>query len=171
MNLDVFSIQADLYNALANPKRLEIIHLLRHKELSVSEMIDMLGLPQSNLSQHLTILRKSNIVATRRDGKNIFYKLSHNNLIKASDAIREMLIEQYQGTSVVAELKATTEDLFPIVKDPICGMRLSPKTASFSLKVGRKIYYFCAEGCLRTYKSMKSSSSLKLRRTEGGVHV
>src|SRR3989344_6053247 len=81
MNLDVFSIQADLYNALANPKRLEIIHLLRHKELSVTEMVEMLGLPQSNLSQHLTILRKSNVVTTRREGKNIYYTLSHKNII------------------------------------------------------------------------------------------
>jgi DNA-binding transcriptional ArsR family regulator/YHS domain-containing protein len=152
MNLDVFSIQSDLYNALANPKRLEIIHLLRHKELSVTEMIEMLGLSQSNLSQHLTVLRKSNIVATRRDGKNIYYTLSHENIIKASDAIREMLIEQYQGTAVVAELKASTDGLFPLVKDPVCGMRLSPKTASFSLKQGTRVFYFCAEGCLRAFK-------------------
>lgn len=151
MNLDVFSIQSDLYNALANPKRLEIIHLLRHKELTVTEMTGMLGLPQSNLSQHLTILRKSNVVTTRRDGKNIFYKLSHDNIIKASDTLREMLIEQYHGTSVVAELKAASS-LFPLVKDPVCGMRLSPKTASFSLAEGKNRYYFCAEGCLNRFR-------------------
>ena len=153
MKIDVFSIQSDLYTALANSKRLEIIHLLRHKELTVSEMIDMLGLPQSNLSQHLTILRKSNIVVTRREGKNIYYKLSHNNIIVASDAIREMLMEQYQGTSVVAELKASSSDHFPMMKDPICGMRLSPKTASFSLKTDKATFYFCAEGCLKEFKS------------------
>jgi len=153
MNLDVFSIQADLYNALANPKRLEIIHLLRHKELSVTEMVEMLGLPQSNLSQHLTILRKSNVVTTRREGKNIYYTLSHKNIITASDAIREMLIELYQGTSVVAELKASSSDLFPMMKDPICGMRLSPKTASFALKTDKTTHYFCAEGCLKEFKS------------------
>lgn len=162
MNLDVFSIQSDLYNALANPKRVEIIHLLRHKELSVTDMVEMLGLPQSNLSQHLTILRKANVVATRREGKNIYYSLSHNNIIKASDAIREMLVAQYQGTSVVAELKASTSDFFPIVKDPICGMRLSPKTASYSLKIGKRTIYFCAEGCLRAFNrtSKKGGASL-----------
>lgn len=163
MKLDVFSIQSDLYTALANPKRLEIVHLLRHKELTVSEMVEMLGLPQSNLSQHLTILRKSNIVVTRRDGKNIYYKLSHNNIIVASDTIREMLIEQYQGTSVVADLKASTSDLFPMMKDPVCGMRVSPKTASYSLKIGTKVYYFCAEGCLKQFKSG--------REAKGGVQV
>lgn len=163
MNLDVFSIQSDLYNALANPKRLEIVHLLRHQELSVSEMVDMLGLPQSNLSQHLTVLRRSNIVITRRDGKNIYYKLSHENIITASDAIREMLIEQYQGTSVVAELKASAGQMFPLMIDPICGMRLSPKTASYTLKFGNTRYYFCAAGCVRKFKQTKVM--------KGGVHL
>jgi ArsR family transcriptional regulator len=157
MNLDVFSLQSDLYNALSNPKRIEIVHLLRDKELTVNEMVEMLGLPQSNLSQHLTILRKSSVVSARRDGKNIFYKLSHKNIIEASDKIRDMLIEQYQGTSVVAELKASSSDFFPIVKDPVCGMRLSPKTASYSLKIGKKIVYFCAEGCLNRFKEKSYS--------------
>jgi len=165
MKLDVFSIQADLYNGLANPKRLEIIHLLRHKELTVTEMVEMLGLPQSNLSQHLTILRRSNVVSTRRDGKNIYYSLSHENIIKASDAIREMLIEQYQGTTVVAELKASSSDLFSLVKDPVCGMRLFPKSASFSHKYNKHTYYFCAEGCYKTFVSKK----LKTIQTGGGI--
>ena len=43
------------------------------------------------------------------------------------------------------------QDLVPLVHDPVCGMRLSPKTASFNHSYYQEIYYFCASGCLKKF--------------------
>ncbi len=150
----IFSLQSQVYKALANPKRLEIIHLLRDQELTVTQMLDMLDLPQANLSQHLMVLREFQIVKTRKDGKAVYYSLAHPNVISASDTLREMLIDQHRDEEGVAEeLRLKMKDLVPVVRDPVCGMRLSPKTAAYAFKDDRQTYYFCASGCFEKFKN------------------
>lgn len=155
MYREIFDIQANTYRALANSKRLEIVHLLRDQELSVSQMINMLGLPQSNLSQHLQVLRDNNIVTTRRNGKHIYYKLLHKKYIQASDLFREILVEQHKGEGIAEELRLKMKELVPVVRDPVCNMRLSPKTAAYALKQNGKYVYFCAKGCMDKYEKQK----------------
>src|SRR3989344_920864 len=99
----VFRLHAQLLKALAHPKRLEILHLLRNQELSVSDIQTMLLLPQANLSQHLQILRAGGIVETKKNGKQISYRLSHPNFIEASDTIREVLVERYKNSPLADE--------------------------------------------------------------------
>jgi ArsR family transcriptional regulator len=148
MYSQIYQLHADYYSALANPKRLEIVHLLRDKEMSVSQMMEMLGLPQANLSQHLMVLREFHLVSTRKAGTNIYYKLAHKNIVKSSDLIRELLIGQNRGDEkLTEELRLKMKDMVPLVHDPVCGMRLSPKTAGRALKRNGKTFYFCAEGC------------------------
>src|SRR3972149_3232678 len=96
MYYEVFQLHAKLLKALSNSKRLEIIQLLREQELSVAGIQEMLDLPQGNLSQHLQILRKSEVVKTRRNGKQIYYSIAHKNFVKASDLFREILIERHK---------------------------------------------------------------------------
>ena len=90
----LFALQEELLEGLANHKRLEILQLLANGELTVNQMVKMLGLAQANLSQHLSILREKGIVKTRRAGKAIYYSLSNPKIIKAFDIIREILFEK-----------------------------------------------------------------------------
>lgn len=152
MYSEMFQLHAELLKALSHPKRLEVIHLLRDQELSVSEIQEMLDLPQANLSQHLMILRDAEIVITRRDGKQIYYSLAHENIVRASDLIREILIDKNKDKNLKQELSLKMKDLVPITHDPVCRMRLSPKTAGFSMQYEGNEYYFCASGCLKTFK-------------------
>ena len=148
MYQQIFKLHSSLLKAISHPKRLEIIHLLRDQELCVNEILEMLGLPQANLSQHLIILRDAGIVSTRKEGKQIYYKLVHKNIIKASDLLREILIKRYEDTGLADEFILKMTDLVPLVHDPVCDMRLSPKTAGYAKKYKDKKYYFCAKGCL-----------------------
>ncbi len=148
----IFEEHANLLKAISHPKRLEIINLLRDGEYTVSQIISMLDLPQANLSQHLQIMRKANIVITRRNGKEIYYKLSHPNILIASDSIRKLLIEKHKDDPLIKSLLEPMSDFLPLTHDPVCKMRLSPKTASFSDKYENKDYYFCAEGCLKIFR-------------------
>lgn len=143
---EVFLSHANLLKALANPKRLEIIQLIRDQELSVTEIKEMLDLYQGNLSQHLQVLRSAGVVKTERRGKQIYYSIAHKNFIKASDLFREILMERNKD-EVSEVISKKMIDLVPLTQDPVCGMRVSPKTAAFATDFANNHYYFCASGC------------------------
>ena len=149
---EVFELHADLLKALAHPKRLEIVHLLRDWSLSVGQIQEMLDLPQANLSQHLQILRTAKIVTTNKKGKQIHYRLAHDNYIKASDLLRCVLLERYKDDVLATTLKIQMADLLPSEKDPVCGMYLSPKSAAFAHAHAGHDYYFCASKCYSNFK-------------------
>jgi len=65
-----------LLKTLAHPMRLMLVCTLVESEYSVSRLEEMLDIHQPSLSQQLTVLRDANIVETRRDGKQIFYRLT-----------------------------------------------------------------------------------------------
>ena len=148
MNRKLFKLQEDITKTLANEKRLEIIHLLKSKELSVSELASMLGVRQPNISQHLAVLRKKGIVITRREGNVIHYKLSDKKIGIACDLIRGFLRELYKFDSGIMEaINMKDNELFPFITDPVCGMRISVGEIAYSYKYGDKTYHFCAIGC------------------------
>lgn len=166
MYQEVFQIHADLLKALAQPRRLEIVNLLQDQELTVSEIQDMLALPQANLSQHLQVLRKQGVVTDRREGKQVFYRLAHKNFRKANDLLRDVLMERYGKTPLAKVMHAEITDLLPVVTDPVCGMRVSKKTAAASYSHRRTRYYFCASGCLKKFKQSPQSYSLPIKAHE-----
>jgi ArsR family transcriptional regulator len=153
MYSQLFELHAELLKALAHPRRLEIIHLLRDQELPVADIHTMLDLPQANISQHLTILREAQVVKTRRDGKQMYYSLSSPKIIEASDLLRVVLVEQHTDLQHADELTVNMQDLVPLVHDPVCEMRVSPKTAGFTHMHEGKTYYFCASGCLKKFQT------------------
>jgi DNA-binding transcriptional ArsR family regulator len=89
----VYRHHAEICSAIANPKRLKIINTLREKELSAAELLSILKIPKANLSQHMTILRQKGIVAARREGNTIYYRLARPKILKAFDLMRELLFE------------------------------------------------------------------------------
>ena len=94
---ELYKIHAELCKVFSNPTRLEILNLLRDKEMSVTELIEKTKLSQSNISQHLSIMKSKGIVTSDRKGKNIYYKLTNPKIIKAFDIIREILKERLQN--------------------------------------------------------------------------
>jgi ArsR family transcriptional regulator len=90
-------LHARVCKAIADPKRLLIINELRDRELSVGEICDALQLSQSNVSQHLAILRERGIVTSRRVGTSIYYALRSQKVIQAVDLLREFLAEDLAG--------------------------------------------------------------------------
>jgi len=150
---EMFRIHSDLLKAMSHPRRLEIIQLLRGKALSVGEIQDMLHLPQANISQHLQILREAGVTVTTKKGKQVFYKLTHKNFIKACDLMREILLEKYSSNPMANELTKSMADLVPVAEDPVCHMRISPKTAGFAYDYKGQHYYFCASGCEHKFRT------------------
>ena len=88
----------------SNSTRLEILNLLRDKQLSVTELIEKTRLSQANISQHLSIMKSKGIVISDRKGKNIYYKLTTPKIIKAFDIIRDVLAERLKKNKFIQEL-------------------------------------------------------------------
>ncbi len=93
----LYKIHAELCKVFSNPTRLEILNLLRDKEMSVTGLIEKTKLSQANISQHLSIMKFRGIVISDRKGKNIYYRLTNPKIIKAFDIIREVLSERLSG--------------------------------------------------------------------------
>jgi len=94
---ELCKIHAEMCKVFSNPTRLEILNLLRDKEMSVTELIEKTKLSQANISQHLSIMKSKGIVISNRKGKNIYYKLTNPKIIKAFDIIREVLSERLRS--------------------------------------------------------------------------
>lgn len=71
---------ADLFKIFSDSTRIRIMYSLFMKELNVQEIADVMGMQQSAISHQLRILRASNLVKIRREGKNIYYRLSDSHV-------------------------------------------------------------------------------------------
>ena len=95
-NLDITDFEASaaaaakLLRALGNERRLMILCQLTEGERSVGELFPLLGLSQSALSQHLAVLRAEGVVATRRDGQTIWYRIDDPAAVKVVSTLAEI---------------------------------------------------------------------------------
>ena len=98
MDEEIFELHADVCRTLSNPKRLKILNALRDGEMPVGQILANMGrIGKANLSQHLSVMRQNGVVATRRDGNLIYYRISSAKIIQACDLMREVLFEQLAG--------------------------------------------------------------------------
>ena len=99
----LFEMHAALCQTLANPVRLRILNALTDDEKSVNKLVELIGVPQANISQHLAVLRDRNVVAARRDGVSIYYSIANPKIITAFDIMSEVLREALEVQSASAK--------------------------------------------------------------------
>jgi len=99
MDLDVLKEAAPkasrLLKALSNPDRLLLLCQLTQGEKSVGELEELVGVVQPTLSQQLGVLRDEGLVATRREGKSIYYRIDSPQAL----AVMNSLYQQFCGNS------------------------------------------------------------------------
>jgi DNA-binding transcriptional ArsR family regulator len=76
--------------AMAHPLRLKILCLVGNQELSVLEIVDAVGTSQSNISQHLAVLRDHGILQARKEANKVFYKIGDPRVLKMISLTREI---------------------------------------------------------------------------------
>lgn len=86
-------MKAEFFKALAHPARIRILEVLTLRECSVSELVPEVGLESSHLSQQLGVLRRANLVVTRKSGNNVYYRLADRRLAKLLDLAKQILLE------------------------------------------------------------------------------
>lgn len=90
---NIHELQANICKALANPIRIEILEILNQGEISFGEILRILNISKSNLSQHLSVLVSNGLVSQRKEGTNSFFSLSSDKVALACQIMREVLIE------------------------------------------------------------------------------
>lgn len=95
-NLEIFERQADLYQTMANPKRLAIVELLSHGERCVGSIAETLDSSVSAISQHLRNMKDKNVVITRKDAQTVYYRLKNPKIIAGCHLVREILLEEME---------------------------------------------------------------------------
>lgn len=132
-------MKASIFKVLGHTKRLEIVTLLRGHSLTVSQIVQMTGIRQSAVSQHLISLKKSHFVQTQKLGKEIYYSLNTQIFQDLAIFIKTL---SHQRPAPYTE---------PTVIDPICHMALTPSSASYTAEYGGVRHYFCGKGCMQEF--------------------
>ncbi len=102
-NKELFELHAHVCKVLANAKRLEVIHLLRGGEKAAGDLARDMGIPKANVSQQLAVMREKGILASRREGRRIYYRLAYPGMLKAYDLLRRVLLDQLEDRGALAK--------------------------------------------------------------------
>ena len=94
LGTQAFEAQAQLLKVLTHPARLAILHILHDGEHCVCHIEAHLGLRQSYISQQLAVLREAGLIQDRRDGWNIFYRVTDPKIYSILEAVQLMLGEE-----------------------------------------------------------------------------
>jgi DNA-binding transcriptional ArsR family regulator len=81
---------SEAMQAMAHPLRLKILCLVGNQELSVLEIVEAVGTTQSNVSQHLAVLRDLGILQARKDANKVFYRIEDPRILKIIAITREI---------------------------------------------------------------------------------
>lgn len=95
--------KAGIFKVLAHPTRIHVIETLREGELSVGAILEQVKVEPANLSQHLSVLRQSHLVVTRKDGNQVLYSLRDPLLVDVLDAMRKYFQKHFEDS--IAMLK------------------------------------------------------------------
>ncbi len=100
----IYELQSDICKTLSSSKRIEILNALKDGEKTVSELVEILGVPKANVSQHLAVMRHKGILKSRREGVNIYYRVASPKVIEACMLMKEVLMEQIKEKGKLAEM-------------------------------------------------------------------
>ncbi len=99
MDERVLELKAEILKALAQPTRLKILELIRNGEKCICEIVPALNGEQSNISRHISLMQKSNLVTTRKDGVKVMVKVKDPKIYDILDQVNAILKTQVSEQS------------------------------------------------------------------------
>ncbi|MEN9384629.1 MAG: hypothetical protein RL323_1772 [Pseudomonadota bacterium] len=99
----VFELAAELFGILSTPMRLRILSALCDKEKSVTELLSEIETTQPNLSQHLNLLYRAGVLAKRKDGTQVIYRVQSEKAVMLCRTVcTQIAIEMDEPSSIPA---------------------------------------------------------------------
>ncbi len=103
MDTQTAAYKASIFKAMAHPLRVAAVEALSEGELTVQQIAKLLGSKESNTSRHLGVLRGAGIVATRKEGLNVFYSMAMPCLVSMLGCVNEAICTQARISGEIAE--------------------------------------------------------------------
>lgn len=100
----LYELHAAICKTFANPWRLRIVEALGEGEYTVSQLVELLGISKSNVSQHLGIMREKGIADFRREGAFVLYRLTNPKTLAACRLMREVLLDHLERAGEMSRL-------------------------------------------------------------------
>jgi DNA-binding transcriptional ArsR family regulator len=102
----IFQMQCEICKALANPLRMAIVNRLDDREIAAADLIADLGISKVKLSKHMALLIHGGIVESRRDGRQVFYRLIDPEIRKACAIMSSVLYRRLKRGDKLASVIA-----------------------------------------------------------------
>ena len=94
----VLELKAEILKTLAQPTRMKILECLRDGEKCICEIVPTIKGEQSNISRHISLMQKTHLVSTRKEGVRVMVKVSDPNVFEILDSIGLLLKKQFIET-------------------------------------------------------------------------
>lgn len=101
----IYQVKADFFKTLGHPVRIRVLELLREGERSVGALLSEVGVEPSHLSQQLAVLRRANLVRTRKEGSAVYYSVAEPRLFELLEVAKSII------TSSLTETRELLEEL------------------------------------------------------------
>jgi ArsR family transcriptional regulator len=103
----IYQVKAEFFKTLAHPARIRVLEILRDGDRAVSELIPEVGIESSHLSQQLGIMRRANLVHSRKEGATVVYSVSNPMIFDLLDVAKKILTSSLVETrDLLAELES-----------------------------------------------------------------
>jgi ArsR family transcriptional regulator len=100
---NIIQNKVDILKALAHPTRLKILEMLCDGERCVCEINVLVEIEQSNVSQHLAILKKAGILTSRKEGSKVIYKVKYDGIFQILNMLDDLISEQIEEQMAALE--------------------------------------------------------------------
>jgi DNA-binding transcriptional ArsR family regulator len=107
----LYQLKAEFFKTLGHPARIRVLELLSEREHAVAEMLPEVGIEPAHLSQQLAVLRRANLVRTRKEGSNVYYSLATPEVAELLRVARTILSGVLAGQAeLLADLQAAQSE-------------------------------------------------------------
>lgn len=97
MSAPLYQLKADFFKTLGHPARIRILELLSQRDHAVAEMLPQVGIEPAHLSQQLAVLRRANLVTSRKQGSTVYYSLTSPQVAELLAVARQILTGVLSG--------------------------------------------------------------------------
>jgi len=105
--MPISQVKAEFFKTLAHPARIRVLEILRDGDRAVSELIPEVGIESSHLSQQLGIMRRANLVQSRKEGATVVYSVTNPMIFELLDIAKKILTSSLVETrDLLAELES-----------------------------------------------------------------
>ncbi|WP_329297700.1 metalloregulator ArsR/SmtB family transcription factor [Streptomyces sp. NBC_00659] len=112
MSTPLYQLKAEFFKTLGHPARIRVLELLSEREHAVAEMLPEVGIEAAHLSQQLAVLRRANLVVTRKEGSTVYYSLTSPHVTELLRVARTILSGVLTGQAeLLADLKAAQQEM------------------------------------------------------------